>query len=232
MNIFIFFYVLCCFLQLTFLIVEKQGKIKLSLLYKGLASLSFILLGIVAMQKSQNLLFAACIVTGLIFDGIGDVVINLRFAFEKSKHTTFLLGTALFFIGHIFYLVALLKTASLFLPSIICGIIGAAITLIILNLVLDELKITYKIFAVFYITALFLMTSIAIFNLISSPKSLYCLLFAIGAVLFATSDILLILNNFGKKKIYTIRVLNLVFYYIAQLLIATSLAFVLSSSAL
>ena len=225
MDIFIFFYALCCCFQLVFLIVEKQGKIKLSLLYKGLASLCFILLGFIAMWKGQINIFTVCIVTGLIFDGIGDVVINLRFAFEKSKHTTFLLGTALFFTGHIFYLIALLKTASLFAPSIICGIIGAVITLLILNKVLVDTKITYKIFAVFYINALFLMTNIAIFNLISYPKSIYCLLFAIGAVLFATSDILLILNNFGRKKRYTVRVLNLVFYYIAQLLIATSLAF-------
>jgi len=216
---------MCCFFQLIFLIVEKQNKIKLSLFFKGFASICFILLGIITLLKSQNRFFTGFILAGLILDGIGDVVINLRFAFEKSKHTTFLLGTAFFFAGHICYLIALWTNASLFAPSIICGLIGAIITLLILNKVLDNLKIIYKIFGIVYITTLFLMTSISIFNLVSSVNTL-TILFVIGALLFAISDILLIVNNFGKRKHYPVRVMNLVFYYIGQLLIASSLAFI------
>jgi uncharacterized membrane protein YhhN len=48
-------------------------------------------------------------------------------------------------------------------------------------------------------------------------------MFAAGAVSFLISDIVLILNTFGKETKFTLRVTNLTLYYIGQLLIALSL---------
>ncbi|MBQ4011772.1 MAG: hypothetical protein II602_04430, partial [Erysipelotrichales bacterium] len=48
-------------------------------------------------------------------------------------------------------------------------------------------------------------------------------LFALGAVLFLISDIVLILNTFGKESKFSLRIVNLSLYYIGQLLIALSL---------
>ena len=50
-------------------------------------------------------------------------------------------------------------------------------------------------------------------------------LFAAGAVLFLVSDIVLILNTFGKETKQSLRICNIMLYYIGQLLIALSLHF-------
>ena len=238
--------VLCILIQIIFLIVEKKGMIKLSLVFKGLASLMFIILGFLCLHDGQNRSFGLFIITGLILDGIGDVVINFRFAFEKHKHLYFLMGTGFFFLGHIFYFIALIKYAQKLTLCLVCGAIAAYIVLFIMYQSLHDLKIIYKAFGLVYITMLFLMTSIAVGNMITAllvygadttiisstgnlistvSRSAPCL-YGCGAILFACSDILLIYNNFGQKKRYTTRVLNLVLYYLGQLLFAMSLAFV------
>lgn len=199
---------------------------KLSLVFKSLASLSFIILGCLCLQKCQIKQFAWFVVIGLILDGIGDVVINLRFAFDKIKHLSFLLGTGFFFCGHLFYLFALVSKGSFLTISIICGLIAAVITIISLNACLHNLKTVYKVFGVIYLFTLFLMTGIAVGNMIANPSVKGCTLYGIGALLFAASDILLILNNFGEKKYYTMRIANLCLYYLGQLFIAISLAFI------
>ena len=51
-------------------------------------------------------------------------------------------------------------------------------------------------------------------------------MFAAGAFLFLVSDIVLILNTFGPKSKFSLRVTNLSLYYVGQLLIALSLLFV------
>jgi hypothetical protein len=44
-----------------------------------------------------------------------------------------------------------------------------------------------------------------------------------GALLFLASDVVLILNTFGPKSTFSMRVVNLVLYYVGQLMIALSL---------
>ncbi len=63
------------------------------------------------------------------------------------------------------------------------------------------------------------MTSIGIECYISLPD-MPRLLFALGAILFTVSDIVLIFNTFGDKTTFSRRIINLFCYYAAQLLIA------------
>ena len=44
-----------------------------------------------------------------------------------------------------------------------------------------------------------------------------------GTLLFLVSDVILIINNFGPKASFPLRVSNLMLYYVGQLLIALSL---------
>lgn len=48
-------------------------------------------------------------------------------------------------------------------------------------------------------------------------------LFSAGAFLFLISDIVLILNTFGKESKFSLRITNLSLYYIGRLMIALSL---------
>lgn len=60
-------------------------------------------------------------------------------------------------------------------------------------------KPAFKIFGVVYIGAIMLLSCIAIGNLITIRSS-FTGVFAAGAVLFLVSDIVLILNTFGKES--------------------------------
>ena len=66
------------------------------------------------------------------------------------------------------------------------------------------------------------MTALALGNLIAAPVA-EKLLFFVGAVLFLVSDVVLIFNTFGKEEKYSLRITNLICYYLGQLLIALSL---------
>jgi hypothetical protein len=58
------------------------------------------------------------------------------------------------------------------------------------------------------------------------PSNPAYLLFAFGSVLFAGSDVLLILGQFGKRKHPSFRAMNLSFYYVGQICIALTIALV------
>lgn len=214
--------ILCFVFQLIFLIVEYRKQFKLSLLFKGLASLCFVLLGIYCIQSSQNTVFSSLILTGLILDAAADVVFNIRFAFPSAEHKSFYAGTALFFAGHILYLIALFSSCSNVVISLTCGVIIAYVTLYLMNYSLKKLSLLQKIVGIIYLSTIILMTSVSLVNLAAHPVT-ETILFASGALLFVTSDIMLISNTFGEKKFYPVRVTYLVLYYIAQLLIAYSL---------
>ena len=70
-----------------------------------------------------------------------------------------------------------------------------------------------------------ILNCVAIGNLISDPSA-FTGIFAAGAVLFLISDIVLILNTFGPETKTSLRITNIVLYYIGQLLIALSLKFI------
>ena len=88
-----------------------------------------------------------------------------------------------------------------------------------------EAKLAFKIFGVFYIGAIVIMTSVALINYISKTN-INSLIYLIGALLFTTSDIILIFNTFGKESKPSLRIANLLLYYLGQLAIAISLLFI------
>lgn len=161
---------------------------------------------------------------GLILGGVGDVLLNLRFVFEKIGQKIFLAGIAAFLAGHILYLAALIPQSVNLTVCVIIGIIAAAAILAYIFKTMN-VKLAFKIFGVFYIGAVVLMTAVAIGNLIAAP-GVACWLYAVGAVLFTASDIILIFNTFGSETKFSMRIANLSLYYLGQLLIAGSLFFI------
>ena len=216
-------YVLCYLFQIVFLILEKKQKMVATLYLKGLASITFVVLGAISFIQTDNLFFATFILVGLIFDALADVVFNLRFAFKKIEQLSFLSGTLLFFIGHIFYLVALVPQINHCWLYLFIGLALAALVQLSFVFLLQDVSKAYRIYGVVYIAMVSTMTAMAIGNLVTSLRTVGAILFAVGAVFFLISDILLIFNTFRRKKIYPVRVISFVTYYTGQLLIATSL---------
>ena len=213
-------------IQAAFILVENRKKYVPAVILKGSAAMVFIIIGALSAQLTSNPNFAKLVVIGLILGGIGDVLLNLRFVFEKSAQKIFLMGIASFLCGHIMYLAALILLSNNLLVSLICGVIAAALLLRWIFSKIGEVQKVFKIFGYVYIGAIVLMTAAAIGNLVSNPGSMGALLFVMGAVLFTASDVIMIFNTFGGTQKFSMRAANLSLYYLGQLLIAISLQFI------
>ena len=230
MNAYIYgLMVLGIILQGIFIAVEHKEKYIGAVCLKGAASVVFCVIGGigygVAVAGGYDGAFPKLVFIGLIFGALGDILLNLRWVFEKLNQKIFLSGIAAFLTGHILYLAALIPLSESLLVCVICGVVVAAIILAIIFKTF-EVKLAFKIFGILYLGAVVLMTSIAIGNCITSGFVTNALLYAIGAVLFTVSDIVLIFNTFGKESKFSLRITNLSLYYIGQLLIASSLFFI------
>ena len=211
-------------IQALFIAVEHKEKYVGAVCLKGSASVVFVIIGAIAFASAANAQFAKLVFIGLILGAVGDILLNLRFVFEKNGQKIFLLGIAAFLAGHILYLAALVpQSENLWLCVIIGAVIAAAILAYIFKTM--EVKTAFKVFGIFYIGAVVIMTAIAIGNLVANPAAATWL-YAIGAVLFTVSDVVLIFNTFGTTQKFSLRITNLSLYYIGQLLIAGSLFFV------
>ena len=210
-------------LQAAFIAVEHKKKYLPAVILKGCASLMFVLIGILAARTTGNPHYAKLVILGLCFGALGDIFLNLRFLSKEHGQKIFLTGIAVFFAGHIMYLIALIPLSEHLLISLL---IGAALAALLLTYIFRRLNVkpAFKIFGIFYLGAIVLMSAVAIGNAITGPDTM-SLLFATGAVLFTVSDIVLIFNTFGDRTTFSRRIANLSCYYIAQLLIAFTIFF-------
>ena len=211
---------LCLVLAGMFLRVEKQEKYVQAVILKGLASLCFVILGLLTSPGTH---MAKLIVTGLILGCAADVMLNLRWVFKEKGQLIFLVGILVFLSGHFFYLAAVLPLCT---SKLVCILIGAVLTALLMMWFFKRItaRKAFKIFGVFYIGAIMILNCVAIGNLIVAPSA-FTGIFAAGAVLFLISDIVLILNTFGSESKMSLRITNIGLYYIGQLLIALSLMF-------
>ena len=211
---------LCLCLAAVFLWQESKKNYVPAVILKGLASACFVLLGLLLKGGSRT---ADLIVAGLLLGCVADVLLNLRYVFEKKGQLIFLVGILVFLSGHVLYLAAILAGAQHWLPCVIAGVILTALLMWWIFRRITAKK-AFKIFGVIYIGAIMLLNCVAIGHLIAAPSA-FAALFAAGSVLFLVSDIVLILNTFGKETRQNLRVTNISLYYLGQLLIALSLLF-------
>ena len=209
-------------LQALFIKVEHEEKYVAADILKGLASLMFVLIGYKAYTTTGNP-FNGKLLVGLVFGMIGDILLNLRYLIPKMNQKIFLAGIVAFLIGHIMYLLALIPQAQ-HVWIWYCVIAGALVAAALLAYIFKtmEVKKAFKIFGVFYLGAVFIMTAIAIGIAVFTP-SRRAIIYAIGAVLFTLSDVVLIFNTFSGVTKFSLRITNLTLYYVGQLLIALSM---------
>lgn len=213
--------ILCLCLAALFMWTEKKENYMGAVILKGMASLCFVLVGVMAGNGGQ---LAKLIVTGLLLGCVADVLLNLRWVFPKKGQLIFLVGILVFLGGHVVYLAAVLPMAD---NWAVCVVVGVVLTALLMKWIFSKItaKKAFKIFGVFYLGAIMLLNCVAVSNLMTAPSA-FTGLFAAGALLFLISDIVLILNTFGQKSKFSLRVTNLSLYYIGQLLIAWSMLFV------
>ena len=216
-----FFIPVCLCLAGIFLWQESRKQYVPAVILKGLASACFVILGFSLAKGKQDV---ALITAGLLLGCIADVLLNLRYVFVKKGQLVFLVGILVFLSGHICYLAAILPRSNSQLTSIMIGIVMTALLMVWIFRRITA-KMVFMIFGVIYIGAIMLLNCVAIGNLISSPSA-FTAVFALGAVLFLISDIVLILNTFGRETRQSLRITNISLYYLGQILIAVSMGFI------
>lgn len=210
---------MCLAIMAIFIYFENKEKFVLAVIFKGLASLCFVLLGMKSAREGSVL--CDRIKIGLLLGMIADILLNLRWVFAKKGKIIFLIGILVFLSGHVMYILALVPECQNLLLAIILGAVATAIILVWIFSKITA-QMAFKIFGVFYIGAITIMNAIAIFNLVSNPCSRN-IAFVMGALLFLVSDIVLILNTFGSESKFSLRVTNLSLYYLGQIMIALSM---------
>ena len=210
----------CLCLTAVFLIQESKKKYIPAVILKGMASACFVTIGFLLSDGSQT---ARLITAGLLLGAIADVLLNLRLVFTEKGQPVFLTGILVFLSGHILYLIAVMRGAAHWW---ICAIAGVCLTALLMRWIFRRItaKKAFRIFGVVYIGAIVLLNCVAAGNLIVSPSG-FTAVFAAGAALFLVSDIVLIMNTFGKETKQGLRVTNISLYYAGQILIALSLMF-------
>ena len=211
---------LCLVLAGVFLRQEYRKKYVPAVVLKGLASVCFVILGLVCSTGTPT---ARLIVLGLVLGCIADVLLNLRFVFPQKGQPVFLVGILVFLSGHILYLAAVLPFCE---SRVICIVAGIVLTALLMVWIFRQItaKPAFKVFGVVYLGAIMLLNCVAVGNLIGAPSA-FTGIFAAGAVFFLVSDIVLILNTFGSETRQSLRNTNIGLYYVGQLLIACSLLF-------
>lgn len=223
--------VLFLIVRVSFGSKNVQGGV-IAMFTKALASLGFILVGILGLtQDVDNVLAASFVVLGLIMGLIGDIVLDLKVVYDGSKEEGIYLtgGMVSFGIGHIFYFLAILAflSTSAFLTGALFGIC-IAIAVVLTAAIMLAGKFVFKFdfgkFMVHSIVYAFMLTFMSVFTiaLCIVMKNTVMLQFAIGMVLFLLSDIVLTQMYFGgQKKNKLLCIINHVFYYAAQICIAS-----------
>ncbi|MBE6002921.1 MAG: lysoplasmalogenase [Lachnospiraceae bacterium] len=210
------------FLEFVFVIILiiaelKKQNIK-TLIFKTLSSLMFVLLGY--QKLFFNMSAPSPIFFGLCFGAVGDVLLAICLISKRYEKVFFAFGGIMFFIGHIFYLMAAVTISHHVLMAFAISIIMNYLLMAFLFKKIN-LEYKFKIPGMVYVFLVIFMSSNGLVNLTTIP-GIKTFLFGTGAVLFMISDILLITERFiEEKSIYTTGVL--MSYYIGQTLIALSI---------
>ena len=228
--------VACLATMAAFIAAERAERYVAGVALKGCASLIFVILGAVCASAAPEAEagYARLIVVGLAIGAVADVVLNLRYVYEKVGQLLFALGTVVFLVGHVVYTTATYPRVAL--PWIYL-VAGGALTVVLMHWIFQriEAKAALKVIGVFYIGIVVVLNCLALGALVTEPSA-QAAVFLLGALLFLASDgttegsgqtpdIILILNTFAKrhKQRFGLRICNLTLYYIGQLLIALSL---------
>jgi uncharacterized membrane protein YhhN len=178
-------------------------------LTKLLASTLFVVLAVVNGAADSS--YGCLILFALVFCWVGDVLL-------LSLRSTFLLGGIVaFFVAHVLFASAFASQHLDQMWLIAALAVLAAAGLLFLRWMWGYLKSFYKIAVPVYLTAITLMTALAIAASAASGSPLL----AIAAITFAASDVSVARDRFITKDIVN-KVWGLPLYYAAQVLFAIS----------
>lgn len=204
----------------VFIRSELKGQMSKATVFKGLASAFFVALGFYCYTLYQSYL-GKLIIVGLCLGLVGDVLLNLRFNVSKALSSkVFALGILAFLAGHIFYIVVLIKhNTDIIWASLISAVVLSVLAIPQLMKRIKAPSKGLKIFGYVYLVIVICFFSCGIGSMIMCERNMFDIVFTIGGLFFVVSDFIMIYYNFAKKD-PKLRVINLLTYFVGQLLIA------------
>lgn len=217
-----------------FLKEQWPKKTKKSLFLKMICATLFVLAGVLSMKISGNTGdYATLVMTGLCCCWLGDFFLHVR------PHPLFFgAGVLSFLAGHVFYISAYGKALNSFFPEkgffnvkdiaavAVIVIVGAAAAKLIFKMkfgIAAVLILPYTITISTMLVKAFSLGAGMLRNGLENALAVMLIL-GFGSLLFVISDAILGVIIFRKdKKSFPLKVVNIVTYFSAQLLIASSI---------
>lgn len=203
------------------LYAERKKQMKAALVYKALASLYFVILGLVLMRRCPDPRYARFIAAGLILGCAGDVLLNVCHLVNEDLRV-FLAGGTLFLAGHVMYLFALGMSLENRLRAFLFAL---AVLLPLLFYVYkgSTADSRMRILTVFYLVTVTLVFTFAAGFFLEAPGLYRARLVLPGTLFFLLSDTLLIKNMMNGGRLSWTGIPLILMYYLGQTLIALSL---------
>ena len=208
-----------------FLKAFYDGKFNRALLFKGIASLCFIALGVVSLITSQMSATGVLVFVGLCLGLVGDEVIALCQNLPKYDMQFFLGGGSFFIVGHILYIIALFLHGELNIACLVVSFVVIAALSLIYEKYRKFYKGSMKYSLMLYMGVVIFMAATAI-GVFFKQLTVGAGLFAIGGIFFAVSDNILFAYKLGENPKFKQNILLHAAYYLAQLAIACSIALI------
>lgn len=217
---------------------------KKSLSCKMVAATAFVGIGVFGMLIANNQSqYANLMIIGLLLGWFGDLFMHIPHPPGNPRMSVVYIGAAGFLVGHIFYVSAFVKTtASLVtnynfftIPEIIVFLVlFIAFALMLKPVFKFEFKnlfmqITLYLYSMFLLVMLIKSFVFGITYYISGAENgiISMIILLVGGILFFISDLTLGIRLLGSGKgNKTIKTVSLYAYFLAQLLLSTSILFI------
>ena len=217
---------------------------KKSLACKMVAATMFVLIGVFGMLITDNKSdYATTMLVGLVLGWIGDLFMHIPHPPGNPRMSVVYVGAGAFLIGHIFYVIAFVKSTMALTTDYkfftLPEIIAFFVIFITFSLMLEPvfkfkyankfMKVTLHLYSVFLIVMLIKSCLFGIKYFMSDAENgtSAMLILIVGAIFFFISDFTLGLRLIGGAKgNKTVKTVSLYSYFFAQLLLSTSILFI------
>lgn len=207
---------------------RTHTSLKMKMICSGLFLISAVCCTVYSNNTSSYMKY---LMLALVFGVIGDLLIHII-----APPTVNFLGGVSFFIGHIFFVIAfsyahsgfVLFSASAFIPVAVIMAIACAVAI---KIHLELGKLVLPVFCYGSLICFMLISAVRLGILLLSDPDFSnlgaFLTLVIGAVCFVISDSSLAIYMFGgQRKNKALKIFYIVTYYVAQVLLGTSLIFI------
>ena len=211
-----------------FLVARDRNGSPAALLLKIITSFLFIAVAFASFMVNsiqEVTTFFALIMMGLVCGLIGDIILDLKIIYKESSSLYQHGGMVAFFVGHVFYLAALLIYFDFSWMAVVAALILAIIIICVSKFILKFNFAEHSIDTYAYSFVLSYMMTQACYAAITQGYTTSTVLLAAGAILFLLSDLVLVMTYYDNKDSKPFIVVNHALYYGAQYAIALSILY-------